>query len=117
MNNMNMNNMNNMNNNMNINNSNFQNQNQASQAIKCLQIKFLYMGDPRFPQGSPLLVQGRSNMTIQSLIKNFRIKLADDSIMIRSYVLNGNINLDMNSQLTVDQMGINEQSVITATKA
>ena len=48
-------------------------------------------------------------------MQNFRIKISDDSIIIRDYELDGKL-LDPNSQETLDQMGINDKSVIKATK-
>ena len=132
MNNMNMmNNMNNMNkmnmmNNMNLNNNanNIPNiNNQPPQAEQSnagnqtfLQVKFKYFGDSRFPSGVDFFVHGRGDMTIQQLIKNFRTKLSDDSVNIRSYLLNGSINLDPDSLCTVNQMGITQNSIINATK-
>ena len=121
MNNMGVNNMGmnfmNMNNNMNNNaNNNAQsNLNQLKQTSTFLTITFKYFGDPRFPSGVDFAVQGRGDMTIQQLVKNFRTKLADDNIHIKSYMLNG-MPLDINSQMTVNQMGINKKSVIIASK-
>ena len=81
-----------------------------------LQVDFKYFGDERFPGGCDFLVQGRGDMTIQQLIRNFRTKLADDTITIKEYVLDGRFTLDPNSQQTVNQMGIVKGSVVNATK-
>ena len=91
------------------------NKNGIDQNRRYYQVKFIFYGDERFPLGADLNVQGRSDMTFQQLIKNFRIKLYDDSIIIRDYELDGKL-LDPNSQETLDQMGINNHSVIKATK-
>ena len=114
MNNMGMNNMNNMINN--INNNMQSNVNQTNQPSTFLTITFKYFGDQRFPSGVDFAVQARGDMTIQQLIKNFRTKLSDDNIVIKSYIVNGNLPLDPNSQMTVTQIGINQKSIITATK-
>ena len=113
----NMNNMNNFNNTNNLGNNNFQSppeQQSATQSF--LEVNFKYFGDRRFPEGVSFMVQGRGDMTIKELIKNFRIKLADDKIKIKSYLLDGKTKLDENSTRTVNQTGINKKSVITATK-
>ena len=111
----------NFNNNANNNpNSNIQPSPQVQQSNEgnqtFLQIKFKYLGDQRFPGGVDFMVHGRGDMTIQQLIKNFRTKLSDDSIIIRSYVLDGRINLDPYSLSTVNQMGITQNSLIKANK-
>ena len=126
MNNMNdMNNMDNINRNRMINNRNpmginiqpptnpVQNQGGSN---TFLQVDFKYFGDERFPGGVDFLVQGRGDMTIQQLIRNFRTKLADDKVTIKEYILDGRFTLEENSQLTVNQMGIVKGSVVTATK-
>ena len=81
-----------------------------------LQVRFSYLGDSRFPDGVDFMVHGRGDMTIQQLIKNFRTKLSDDNVIIRSYVLDGRLNLDPNSMSTINQMGITQDSLIKATK-
>jgi len=91
------------------------NKNGIDQNRRYYQVKFIFYGDERFPLGVDFNVQGRSDMTFQQLIKNFRIKFSDDSIIIRDYELDGKL-LDPNSQETLDQMGINNHSVIKATK-
>ena len=125
MNNMNMNNINNMNNMYNMNKmnnmNNMMNNNNNTQSLNdtqkhFMQVPFKYFGDSRFPNGVDFLVQGRGDMTIEQLIKNFRTKLADDKVIIRDYLLNKTLPLNIHSQQTVDQMGINNNTPIIATK-
>ena len=53
-------------------------------------------------------------MTFRQLIRNFRTKLADDTITIKEYVLDGRFTLDPNSQQTLNQLGIFKGSVVHA---
>ena len=137
MNNMNMPNMMNMMNNMNMpkstgnipknnigninnvmmNNNDIQAKNMAntSKSSSFLQVKFKYFDMAKYPGGIDFMVQGRSDMTMQQLIRNFRTKLADDTVKIKDYKLNGMI-LDQNSTQTVGSFGIDENSIINATK-
>ena len=60
-------------------------------------------------------VQGNTNMTIQQLIKNFRIKLCNENIKISKYITHPTkIELDRNSTETLADKGINENITVNA---
>ena len=63
-------------------------------------------------------VQGNNNMTIEKLIKNFRIKLCSDDIKIDKYIIEGtNTVLDPSSTEKLSDKGINQNiKVIVKTK-
>ena len=60
-------------------------------------------------------VQGNSDMTIEQLIKNFKVKLCDPNIKIKKYLIHpSNVELDPYSIETVSSKGINENTIIAA---
>ena len=63
-------------------------------------------------------VQGCSTMTIEKLIKNFRIKLCADEIQVDKYIIEStNIELDPTSTGTLSSKGITgETKIIALTK-
>jgi len=85
------------------------------------------MNDPR-PRSNLLIlfqikditigVQGYSTMTIEKLIKNFRIKLFNDEIQVDKYIIEStNIELDPTSTETLSSKGITgETKIIALTK-
>ena len=85
------------------------------------------MNDPR-PRKNMLIlflikditigVQGYSTMTIEKLIKNFRIKLCNDEIQVDKYIIEStNIELDPTSTEILSSKGItNDTKIIALTK-
>ena len=60
-------------------------------------------------------VQGKSNMSIKQLIKNFKIKLCNNKIEIEKYIaLPDKIELDPNSEETLASKNITEKTTIQA---
>ena len=60
-------------------------------------------------------VQGNTNMTVQQLIKNFRIKLCNDKINFAHYITHPTkIELDRNSTETLGDLGINQDITVNA---
>ena len=85
------------------------------------------MNDPRPSSNMDILflikdarigVQGYSTMTIEKLIRNFRIKLFDDEIQVDKYIIEStNIELDPTSTETLSSKGITgETKIIALTK-
>ena len=68
--------------------------------------------------GVNILVQGLSDMTIEKLIRNFKIKLCDDEIQIDKYIIEStNIELDPTSTETLSSKGItNDTRIVVLTK-
>ena len=85
------------------------------------------MNDPR-PRSNFLIefqindifigVQGCSTMTIEKLIRNFRLKLYNDEIQVDKYIIEStNIELDPTSTETLSSKGITgETKIIALTK-
>ena len=76
-------------------------------------VEFLYINQMK-GQTAPIKVQSNNAMTVEQLIKNFRVKLMDNSIIINQYILNDNIQLNPNSMEPISNYGINDSSVIKA---
>ena len=59
-------------------------------------------------------VQGDSNMTINKLIKNFKVKLCNEDIIIKKYIiLQTGVELDPNSNETLASKGITKETKIS----
>ena len=59
-------------------------------------------------------VQGDSNMTINKLIKNFKVKLCNEDIIIKKYIiLQTGVELDPNSNETLASIGITKETKIS----
>ena len=98
-----------MNNNMmnNMMNNNMMNNNMMNNKINVnpnqqynSTVKFKYINQSK-GQNVSLFVQSNSTMTVQQLINNFKIKLSDDSVIIKQYLLNDTVQLYKNSNVTV----------------
>lgn len=60
-------------------------------------------------------VQGKNDMTIEKLIKNFRVKLCNDNIKIEKYLIHPTrVELDPTSTETLASKGITEETKIIA---
>ena len=85
------------------------------------------MNDPKPPkrisvpfliQDIRIRVQGFSDMTIEKLIRNFKIKLCSDEIQIDKYIIEStSIELDPTSTETLSSKGITEDTrIVVLTK-
>jgi len=85
--------------------------NNTSAASKNMSIEFLV-------NDNKVQVQGNNNMTIEKLIKNFKIKLCSEDVKIEKYIIQGtNIELDPTSTEKLSDKGINQNiKVIVKTK-
>ena len=106
----NFNNNNNMNNNINMNN---QNNNNSGKVYDQFEFRFI---DSLKGDDIKMIVHGNSQMPLKDLIKNFRCKLCDDSIIIKQYLLDGITVLPPDSNVPICNYGINSKSVIKAFK-
>jgi hypothetical protein len=80
--------------------------NNTSTASKNIKIDFLV-------KDNVVGVQGNNNMTIDKLIKNFKIKLCNDDIKIEKYIIQGtNAELDPTSTKKLCDKEINENAKI-----
>ena len=63
-------------------------------------------------------VQGKSDMTIEKLIRNFKIKLFNDEIQFDKFIIEStNIELDPTSTETLSSKGITEDTrIVVLTK-
>ena len=76
-------------------------------------VKFTYVNNIK-GQNLPITVQADSTMSVAQIINNFRTKLGDDSIVIKQYLLNGNKQLQPESNENICSHGIDDQSEIKA---
>ena len=76
-------------------------------------ISFLYIDEEK---GRNIKVVCAANryMTVNQLINNFRIKLCDEDIIIKRYLLNDQIILDPNSNRKLAEYEMDEKSIIKA---
>jgi hypothetical protein len=97
-----------------MNTDNTQNPNNPGQTV-FNQIEFRYI-DRMKGEDIKIMVHANNNMTVKDLIKNFRAKLCDDTIIIQSYILDDSTYLDPFSEAPITQFGIGKNSVIKAIK-
>jgi len=81
---------------------------QTSAPSKYIFIKFLF-------KDIEVIVQGKDDMTVENLIKNFRMRLCDENIRIEKYIiLPTRVELDPHSTETLASKGITEGTKINA---
>ena len=81
---------------------------QTSAPSKYIFIKFLF-------KDIEVIVQGKDDITVENLIKNFRMRLCDENIRIEKYIiLPTRVELDPHSTETLASKGITEGTKINA---
>ena len=81
-------------------------------SVRNYEIKFEFSSKNK-DKDTFIKVHATKEFTVKALILGFRHKLCNDNIKIK-YFLNQNIELDTESEVLIENMGINGNSIINA---